>query len=254
MKKATEAGPRTEYLATVVLIGSFVFLVAFTGCSEPLAGTSLIRKAPDVDDSQPVSRGATLSSSPSRQVDWAIDRYTPIVRRYSDQYGIDWLLVLAVMEQESKFDHDAVSHRGAYGLMQLMPITQIELTEKLGISETVTPRNNIRAGVYHLRGLYSSFAKAKREDRTRIALAAYNAGIGRIQDAQRIAAYLGNDPNKWDSIREALPLLTKNNYTLHWKIWEDGRPSSGYFRDWHQTIEYVDQVLDNFQEFNVALR
>jgi membrane-bound lytic murein transglycosylase F len=183
-----------------------------------------------------------------------VDRYGPMVRKYSDQFGMDWVLVMAVIKQESKFDHEAVSHRGAYGLMQIMPITQMELVDKLGVSETATPRNNIKAGIYHLRKLSDAFRGAPKDDRIRLMLAAYNAGIGRIQDAQRIASYLGNDPNRWQSVRDALPLLSRNNYTLHARVWEDGRPPSGYLRNWRQPTDYVASVTDSYQEFSLALR
>ncbi len=254
MRGTAEAGRGCVRSALAVLSGVLISLLFFSGCSEPLTGTSYVRKAPAVSAADQVADGETFSSPSSPRISWGIDRYSPIVKRYAQQYHMDWVLVLSVMEHESKFNHDAVSYRGAYGLMQLMPVTQMELTEKLGIRETVTPRNNIRAGVYHLRQLYDLFSAASRDDRLRLTLAAYNAGIGRIQDAQRIAGYLGSDPNSWAAVRDALPLLSRSYYTLHRRIWDDGRPVSGYFRDWRQTVDYVHDVLNNYQEFNVALR
>ena len=61
------------------------------------------------------------------------------------------------MKQESRFNFEAVSYKGAYGLMQIMPMTQIEIAEKIGVDEASTPRNNIKAGIYHLKSLFAIF-------------------------------------------------------------------------------------------------
>jgi membrane-bound lytic murein transglycosylase F len=181
-------------------------------------------------------------------------RYLPLIKKYADKYDMDWVLVLSVMRQESEFDYQAVSETGAYGLMQIMPLTQIELAEKLGVQEASTPRNNIRAGIYHLKWLYSNFSDVPKQDRIRLTLAAYNAGLGRITDAQKVAAYLGNDPHKWSAVRAALPFLSKKDYTLHSRIWSDGYPPSGYFRDWQQTVDYVSKVMKRYDEYSLALK
>jgi membrane-bound lytic murein transglycosylase F len=253
METAGEARKTLKrYLFVPFLLLAAIFQLQ--GCSQPFTGTSFAQKPSGVKENDAAISASSPTTSSEFQFTGAVDRYGPMVRKYSDQFSMDWVLVMAVIKQESKFDHEAVSHSGAYGLMQIMPITQMELVDKLGIIETVTPRNNIKAGIYHLRSLSESFRDAPREDRIRLMLAAYNAGIGRIQDAQKIAAYLGNDPKRWQSIRDALPLLSRNNYTLHGQVWEDGRPPSGYFRNWRQTVDYVGSVSDSYQEFSLALR
>jgi membrane-bound lytic murein transglycosylase F len=178
----------------------------------------------------------------------------PLVRTYSQQYGVDWILTLSVMRKESRFSDNALSDKGAYGLMQLMPLTQIELAEKLGVDEATTPKNNLRAGIYHLKSLKKVFEKATPKDQTCLALAAYNCGLGRIFDAQKIAVYMGNDPLKWPAVRTALVFLSRKNYTLHKKIWEEGVPPSGYFRDWRQTIAYVDEVMKYYDDYSLAMK
>jgi membrane-bound lytic murein transglycosylase F len=183
-----------------------------------------------------------------------LDRYLPLVKKYAQEYRIDWVLILAMMKQESRFNHEAVSYKGAYGLMQIMPVTQIELAEKLGVEETITPRNNIKAGIYHLKSLYTIFENMQEEDRTCLSLAAYNAGLGRVLDAQKIASYMGNDPHRWSSVREAFPFLTKKNYTLHSRIWNDGCPPSGYFRNPRQTVDYVDNIMISYERYSLSLK
>ena len=179
-------------------------------------------------------------------------KYRRIVQKYADRYELDWLLMLSVMKQESQFRPNAVSRVGAYGLMQIMPVTQAELSEKLGVNEARSPYNNIRAGTFHFRSLYRIFKSANEDDRIRLSLAAYNAGLGRILDARQIVAYLGNDPNSWNSVKKALPLLSKRYYTLHKNIWDEQRPPSGYFRNWKQTTRYVDKVLEHYDQFALA--
>jgi membrane-bound lytic murein transglycosylase F len=183
-----------------------------------------------------------------------LNQYIPLVKKYSTEYQVDWVLVLAVMKQESSFNHEAVSYKGAYGLMQIMPLTQIEIAEKIGIEEAATPRNNIKAGIYHLKSLYTMFRNIPKEDRICLTLAAYNAGLGRVLDAQKIASYMGNDPHKWSSISAALPFLSKKNYTLHSRVWNDGCPPNGYLHSARQTVDYVDNIMSCYDRYSLALR
>jgi membrane-bound lytic murein transglycosylase MltF len=235
-------------------ISVIICSITLQGCSQQFINTSFTNKNQNLIETMPESASAEqLSSIVSMNVTGP-DRYLPLIKKYSQEYGIDWVLILAVMNQESRFDHKAVSYMGAYGLMQIMPLTQVELAEKLGVEETSTPRNNIKAGIYHLKWLYGIFGSMPREDRTRTTLAAYNAGLRRILDAQRIASYLGNDPNSWISVREALPFLSKRYYTMHSRIWSDGCPPSGYFRNPKQTIDYVDNIMHSYDDYSLALK
>ena len=56
--------------------------------------------------------------------------------------------------------------------------------------------------------MFRAFPKAKGDDRIELALAAYNAGLTRVQAARDIARYLGEDPNSWESVRSTLPLIS----------------------------------------------
>lgn len=93
--------------------------------------------------------------------------YGAEIREAADRYGMDPRLIHAVIEVESAFDPWAVSPKGAKGLMQLMP----ETSSVLGVHDAFNPRQNIRGGVRHLRGLIVRY----RGD-LRLALAAYHAG------------------------------------------------------------------------------
>lgn len=172
-----------------------------------------------------------------------------LLKAYARELDLDYRLILAVIKQESRFDHEAVSDRGATGLMQLMPVTHAELTEKFEIADSHLPAGNIKAGMYYLASLVELFRNSSGEDRIRLALAAYNAGPGRVYDAQELSAYIGENPNSWSAIQNALPLLSRRYYSLHEGIWENGRPRNGYFGSWKQTVIYVERVMEAYEAY-----
>jgi membrane-bound lytic murein transglycosylase F len=195
----------------------------------------------------------SLARNQDQILETALPKYAHSVQRNAEIYGLDWRLVMAVMSQESKFNSKAVSRRGAYGLMQVMPATGSEVAEKLGYDNLHHPHRNIRGGTFYLASLYDLFEGAPEPDRLRLCLAAYNAGPGRIYDAQELAAYLGENPLSWLSIEKALPLLSKRYYTLHQSVWDGGKPRSGYFGKSRQTILYVRNVLDTYEQYKATL-
>ncbi|MER3525064.1 MAG: hypothetical protein C4326_13700 [Ignavibacteria bacterium] len=202
---------------------------------------------------------ATTHVQPPRpmKIDWAtrniIRSYGETIRKYSLQYGFDWRLTLAVMKAESSFLDSAVSPVGAEGLMQIMPATQLDVAKALDLESVVEPQANIRAGIYYLSRLYRLFDEAEENDRLRLTLAAYNAGPGRVFDAQDIARYMNEDAMRWASVRDALPLLSSRYYTLHQQVWVGQKPRSGVFSNHRETISYVEKVMNYYDEYRLAL-
>ena len=94
--------------------------------------------------------------------------------------GLEPGLVAAVVQVESAFVPEAVSPKGAMGLMQLMPATAVEL----GVTDPLEPAQNVAAGVRHLRGLLARY-----DGDVRRALAAYNAGAARVDQYDGIPPY-----------------------------------------------------------------
>src|SRR5207247_1035054 len=90
-----------------------------------------------------------------------------VIRAVAARYGVSVELIAAIIEAESEFNPRAVSRTGARGLMQLMPQT----AAILGVGDPFDPRENIEAGVKHLRSLMDRF-----EGDLPLVLAAYNAG------------------------------------------------------------------------------
>jgi soluble lytic murein transglycosylase-like protein len=97
---------------------------------------------------------------------------------YAKRYQLDPALLRAVIQVESNFRPDAISRRGAVGLMQLMPST----AAKLEVANIHDPLQNIQGGAKQLRHLLNSY-----HGNLQLALAAYNAGVHRVKrDIPRI--------------------------------------------------------------------
>ncbi len=105
--------------------------------------------------------------------------YDSFIERYSLHYGVDPVLVRAVIQVESNFNPNCVSIKGARGLMQLMPGTAREY----GVKQMHDPEENIRGGIAYLAYLLEMF-----DDLPRV-LAAYNAGQGAVQRYGGIPPY-----------------------------------------------------------------
>ncbi|KAA3613193.1 MAG: hypothetical protein D8M58_12870 [Calditrichaeota bacterium] len=177
----------------------------------------------------------------------SIDKYKPIIKKYSKRYGFDWRLIVAQIAQESSFKEKARSRVGAKGLMQLMPMTAEEISRELDIKYIMkNPRENITAGIYHLKKQMRYFPDSKPVDRTRLALASYNAGPGRVFDAQEIASYHKKSDNKWPIVKPYLGMLKKSDWELHLQVWPNGQPKYGYFYGSHETTTYVDKIWDTY--------
>lgn len=101
---------------------------------------------------------------------------------YGDKYEIDWLLLLAQAHQESALDNDRVSHRGAVGIMQIMPKTALDWY--VDIEDIYSLENNVHAGTKYLRFIHDRYfdkPEIAGNDRVYFSLAAYNAGPAKIR-------------------------------------------------------------------------
>jgi soluble lytic murein transglycosylase-like protein len=106
--------------------------------------------------------------------------FDQIIKTCSDKYGVSASLIKAVIHAESGYNPNAVSHKGASGLMQLMPGT----AKSLKVSNSFDPRDNVEGGVKYLRFLLDTF----RGD-VSLALAAYNAGLSKVAKFGGIPPY-----------------------------------------------------------------
>jgi membrane-bound lytic murein transglycosylase F len=185
-----------------------------------------------------------------RDFEKKVENYFPVIRKYSKRYGFDWRLIVMQIVKESLFREDARSRVGAMGLMQIMPSTALEIRREMDIEYIANnPRENIAAGIYHLYKQVLKLPDATRDNRVKLALAAYNCGMGRIHDAQSVARNLNLDPHSWEAVKECLQMLTAKHWQLHLEIWELGVPTYGYFYGFKETINYVDDIIKDYQIF-----
>jgi soluble lytic murein transglycosylase len=110
----------------------------------------------------------TYTKAPSRY----LKDYGPIIEQASRQFSVESRLIKAIIKAESDFDHQAVSKKGAQGLMQLMP----ETADEMEIGDPFNPEENIYGGTRYLSMLLKRFNNNKK-----LAIAAYNAGPENVE-------------------------------------------------------------------------
>lgn len=135
--------------------------------------------------------------------------FEELFRKYAEQYGMDWRLLAAVAYQESHWRANARSPTGVRGLMMVTLNTAAEV----GITNRLDPEQSTKAGSQYLTSLKNRIpARITEPDRTWFALAAYNVGMGHLEDARKITELLGDDPDRWIDVRKHLPKLALKDY------------------------------------------
>jgi membrane-bound lytic murein transglycosylase F len=170
-----------------------------------------------------------------------VSRYDDLIRKYSISINWDWRLLASLVCQESRFNPDVRSWAGAYGLMQVMPVT----ARNFGIDITASPENNVKAGILYINWLRSIFDSkiSDENERLNFILAAYNAGPGHVLDAMKLAGKYGMDPQKWDG-NVAVWLLKKSEP----EYFNDDVVKNGYFKG-TESVAFVSEVLDRYEHY-----
>ena len=166
--------------------------------------------------------------------------------RYASQsIDWDWRLFASLVYQESRFQHDVKSHKGAYGLMQFMPAT----AEFFGVKHKADPDVQIAAGARYLNWLEKRFENTDiaPEERVKFILASYNAGIGHVIDARNLARKHGKNPDVWeDNVDYFILNKSKPEY------YRDSVVRFGYIRG-RETYNYVYQIIDRYKHYRNLL-
>lgn len=170
-----------------------------------------------------------------------VSQYDDIIRQYSALIKWDWRLLASLIFQESRFQANVISTAGAYGLMQIMPVTG----KNFGVDITLSPENNLKAGILYINWLHSIFDSKIQDKKERMCfiLASYNAGPGHILDAMKLAEKNGMDPYKWDG-SVALWLTRKSDP----RYYKDAVVKNGYFRG-NESVAFVSQVMARFEHY-----
>lgn len=181
------------------------------------------------------------SNVQSTSADTYRNDYEDIIRAHATDSRFDWLMVSAIIYQESHFNPEARSWAGACGLMQLMP----ETAKRFGVQDPTIPEQNIEAGVRFLAWLDKRLVDFVPNDQERImfTLAAYNVGLGHVMDAIRLARVLGLKTNVWFGNVE-VALLHKANPTYY----SNTAVKHGYCRG-SETINYVRAIVDRYKNY-----
>ncbi len=153
----------------------------------------------------------------------------------ADQYGFDWRLLAAVGYQESHWDAQAVSPTGVRGIMMLTHNT----ARSLDVEDRTDPAQSILGGARYLRQQIDALPQRITEpDRTLLGLAAYNIGLGHLEDARVLTQRMGKNPDRWHDVSEILPLLNQPEYYETLKY--------GYARG-NTAVRYVNNVQAYFE-------
>ena len=168
----------------------------------------------------------------------AISPYDTIFQKYAPRYGFDWRLTAAQAYQESHFDPKAHSREGAVGLLQILPRT----ARSLGFTRLTDAEECTHAGIAYMAQLMDQLEPdLALQQRVRFALAAYNVGLGHLNDARRLAREQGLDPNKWfGSVERAMLQLQKPAYYR--------RARYGYARG-SEPVKYVSQIQTRYEQY-----
>lgn len=123
--------------------------------------------------------------------------------------GIDWRLLAAVGYQESHWDPLATSPTNVRGLMMLTE----ETADRMNVTDRLDPRQSILAGARYYLALKDALPpRIPEPDRTWLAMAAYNIGLGHLEDGRILAQRMKLNPDSWTDVKRALPLLADSEH------------------------------------------
>ncbi len=138
-----------------------------------------------------------------------LPKYEKYFKADAKANGLDWRLLASIGYQESHWNPDAVSFTGVRGLMMLTDDT----AALMKIADRKDPQQSIKGAARYLALLLQQLPDSiKQPDRTWMALASYNMGLGHLLDARMLAQKSGGNPNLWKDVNPELPLLMQE----HW--------------------------------------
>ena len=172
--------------------------------------------------------------------------FDELIKKAAKRIGWDWRLLASLIYQESRFKLDLKSERGAFGLMQLMPVVM----ENYGIGYNATTEEQLNAGgqlIMHLDKCLQDKVTDSAQ-RVKFVLAAYNAGLGHVYDAQRLASKYGKYPDVWDNNVDYF-ILNKSKK----QYYRDTCCRAGYLRG-IETYNFVEEVLDRYYQYQLSYK
>ena len=173
-----------------------------------------------------------------------ISPYDEIIQNEAEALKMDWLMLAALINQESKFDPKAKSWAGAIGLTQVLPSTAKDLGVK-NPNQLFQPDVSIKTGAAYLQQLIEYWQPIVKDstEAVNFALASYNTGKGHVMDARRLAAKYGKNENVWYGNVEPM-LLKKSNP----KYFNDPVVKYGYCVG-KEPVQYVSNIHNYYETF-----
>ena len=153
-----------------------------------------------------------------------------VFERVAAETDLDWRFLAAISYQESHWEPKARSPTGVRGMMMLTGDT----AKRLGVTDRLNVEQSVRGGARYFQDLRRRIPEGVPEpDRTWMALAAYNVGLGHLEDARVLTETQGKDPDNWLQVREHLPLLSNETWYR--------RTRYGYARG-YEPVHYVRNI------------
>ncbi len=175
-----------------------------------------------------------------------ISAYDAFLKEQSNIVGWDWRLIASLMYTESRFNPNVKSWAGAFGVMQLMPVT----AHKFGVGEASSTHAQIIAGIKYLKWLDKYFSKEIPDsvERIKFVLASYNAGAGHVEDARALAKKYGKNPNVWfDNVDYFILQKSKPEF------YKDAVVKYGYCRG-AEPYKYVSEIVNRYNSYKNLIK
>ncbi len=204
--------------------------------------SAVVKEANQQADSLSAMQGEQIAEM--AKLPQTISKFDALMKRVGEESGYDWRFMSAIAYCESRFKEGLVSKRGAAGLMQVMPVVARHF--KVPVSHIYNTETNVRLACR----LLNEFEKMLRfpeniteKDRLSIVLASYNAGVGHVQDARRLARADGANPNSWSVVSKYLQLKADPAYYTRSEV------KAGRFSGSRETLGFVKLAMTKYDEY-----
>ena len=166
----------------------------------------------------------------TERIEKHLPRYQALFEREAAAVNLDWRLLAAIGYQESLWVERARSPTGVRGLMMLT----LDTAKQMKVKNRLDAAESIRGGALFFASVLKRLPQRIEDpDRTWLALAAYNVGLGHVEDARKITKTRGGDPDRWIDVKKNLPLLARKKWYKN--------TTYGYARGW-EPVKYVENI------------
>jgi membrane-bound lytic murein transglycosylase F len=165
-----------------------------------------------------------------KRINDRLPKYISYFKKHTKHSIFSWELIASVAYQESHWNHKAVSFTKVKGLMMLT----MDTANYIGIKNRLDPDQSVDGGVRYLENIFKRLPDSiKGSDRIWMTLAAYNVGLGHLEDARIITQKFGHNQNYWSDVKKYLPFLSKRKYYK--------KTMNGYARG-YEPVKYVERI------------